>query len=110
LERFVSGIFQTGVQEEFSDLFWDCRLTDCADAHRDFIVERILSRGSWDQIRLLREWLGDQVILEVLEQRRGRTLSRAQLRLWEVLLDLPAEKVSAWMAEEHRVIWDGRLG
>ena len=107
----MSGVAQIGLRAEFSDLFWDCRLTDLsAEAHQDFIVERILSRGSWDQIRLLRAWLGDDVIQDVLEQHRGRTLSRAQLRLWEVLLDLPAERVNTWIAEERRQVWDGRLG
>lgn len=107
----MSGLTQTRFQAEFGDLFWDCRSIDIsAEAHQDFIVERILSRGSWDQIGHLRAWLGDDVIRDVLERHRGRTLSCAQLRLWEVLLEIPAERVDAWMAEERRQVWDGRSG
>lgn len=90
-------------------LFWDCDPGDLSwEAHHDFIVERILSRGDWDSIQWLRRLIGDERIGEVIRRHRGRNLSPPQIRLWQLILDLPEDEVGAWLSAPSRALWDGR--
>ena len=87
-------------------------LWDVADAswerHRDFLIERVLSQGDWEAWRWIRRRAGDAALRAVLERTRARSLSRAQISLWQVILDLPEELVRAWLTDPSRVIWDRR--
>lgn len=91
-------------------LFWE--YDDGAvswEHHRDFIIERVLARGDWEAVRWVRAQAGDAALREVLSRTRGRSLSRAQLRFWQLVLDLPEEQVSAWLGSKNREIWDRRI-
>ena len=89
--------------------FWDCAPGSVSwDSHRDFIVERVLARGDWDAIRWLRTALGDDALRSVVVRTRGRSLTRPQIRLWQLLLDLPEVDVSSWLSDVSRVTWDRR--
>lgn len=91
-------------------LFWDCDFAMLDwEANRPFIIGRVLASGDWEHIGWLRQTAGDEVIRAYLLQTRGRTLSRRQLRFWELLLDLPPEEVSRWLASSARQVWDRRL-
>ena len=90
-------------------LFWDCefgRLT--LPRYPDFIAGRVLSSGGWDQIRWLRQAIGDDGIRDYLRRTRGRALDRRRIRFWEVVLRLPHEEVSDWLAAPGRQVWDQR--
>lgn len=90
-------------------LFWDCDPGELSwEAHLDFIVERMLSRGDWDSIQWLRRLIGDERIGEVIRRHGGRTLTPQQIRLWQLILDLPEEEVAKWLAAPSRALWDGR--
>ena len=92
-----------------SQLFWEYEAGAVSwDAHRDFIVERVLARGDWDALRWIRARAGDEVLRDILTGTRGRSLSRAQLRFWQLLLDLPEEQVTAWLGTKSREIWHRR--
>lgn len=78
------------------------------EEHRGFLVDRILSEGDWETIRWLRRAAGDAALRERIVSTKGRRLSPRQLRLWQVLLDLPEEEVTAWLRDPRRSIWDGR--
>ena len=94
--------------EELHALFWDCdvaALDECRD--RDFVIGRILASGTWDAIGWARRACGDPAIRDWIVRHRGRTLSSPQVRLWEVLLDLPAADVAGWLASPERRAWEG---
>ncbi len=74
----------------------------------DFVVGRILSAGDWDALLWLRREAGDASIRDYLSRTRGRGLTPQQLRLWQVLLDLPEPVVTAWLHGDARRLWDGR--
>jgi len=74
----------------------------------DFLVERILTDGSWEAIQWARARVGDARIRELLLRTRGRRLSPPQLRLWQVILDLPEGVVGEWIRAPGREVWDRR--
>ncbi len=78
------------------------------DAHRAFLIDRILSDGPWSSICWLRRTLGDRDLAAHIVDTRGRRLSPRQLRFWQVILDLPEADVTTWLADPARAIWDGR--
>ena len=90
-------------------LFWDQDF-DALDwrEHRDFIIRRVLVAGSWDAIVWLRSQLSDDELRTWIERHDGRPLSPQQLRFWQVILDLPAESVDAWLQSHERTIWKER--
>ena len=79
------------------------------DAHRSFLIGRILSAGPLESIRWARQTYGDDVIREWIVVHEGRQLSSPQIRLLETLIGLPAEAVAAWLAVPERRIWEGRV-
>lgn len=97
------------LMEWLRPLLWDCDpATVTWEHHRDFLVRRVLARGSWEQVRRLRRLAGDDVLREVLQRARGRFLERRQLRFWEIVLDLPRATIEEWLGDDRRRIWDGR--
>jgi hypothetical protein len=90
-------------------LLHDCDPTTVRwEEHRGFLVDRILGEGDWETIRWLRRTAGDAVIREWILETKGRRLEPRQLRLWQLLLDLPEEEVTAWLRDPRRAVWDGR--
>ena len=96
---------------EVRTLFWEHgdRPLSLENDH-DLVLGRVLSAGSWEAIRWLRAQVGEPVLREYLSQTRGRMLSPRQLRLWQVLLDLPEQAVSQWIEGAARQVWDRRAG
>ncbi len=87
------------IPKSLRELFWDCRFASLRwDKHRDFIVTRVLAEGTWQQVRWLRSRLNDNELKEWLIGRRGRGLSRQQLRFWQLVLGLPHRQVTGWLA------------
>ncbi|MFM9024936.1 MAG: DUF6922 domain-containing protein [Planctomycetaceae bacterium] len=87
--------------------FWDCDFATLDPARdRDFIIGRILSAGPWDAIAWLRDAYGDATVRDWILRHRGRLLSSAQIRLWELLLDLPEADVTTWLKDPARRMWE----
>jgi hypothetical protein len=90
--------------------FWD---TDFAglrwDRDRDFIMVRLLSAGTWRALSWLRRYAGDGAIKTWIQTHCGAGLSPQQLAYWAAVLDLPARRIDAWLADPHRRIWDERV-
>jgi len=78
------------------------------EKHREFLIDRILAEGGWDLVRWLRRTAGDEALRARIVATHGRRLSPRQLRLWQVLLDLPHTQVTDWLADPARAIWDRR--
>lgn len=79
------------------------------DRHEDFIVGRFLREGGWEAMMWLRRDVGDDRIRLWLERHRGRGLAPRRLRFWERVLDLPSDRVDAWVAEARAGTWGERL-
>ena len=95
--------------EMLRPLFWDSDFDQVLwRDHRDYLIGRILSAGTWDAICWLRARLGDGAFRQWIEQRQGRGLSSRQLRFWQLILDLPCELVDRWLESQGRRIWEGR--
>lgn len=93
--------------EHLRTVFWDCDF-DALDVGRDadFVIGRVLVSGTWDAIRWLRRQVGDAAIRDHIVRHRGRALSSEQLRLWEILVGLPHDAVTEWLAAPERRLWE----
>ena len=92
--------------ESLRRLFWDQDFDRLSwPEHRDAITARVLAEGGLDAIG----WLRERVDLrEWIVHRCGRGLSGPQLRYWQIVLDLPALEVDAWLADPARAVWEER--
>ncbi len=93
------------------DLLWDVAPGEVRlPRHRDFLIGRILTRGTWAALEWLRRELTDAAIAEYLQRTRGRFLSPRQLRFWELVLGLDDDAVSGWIADRPggSKLWDRR--
>jgi uncharacterized protein DUF6922 len=95
--------------ESVTSLLWD---TDPGavtwEAHRDFLVGRVLAHGDWNALCWLRKAAGDEAIRAWVVATRGRRLAREQIRFWQLLLDLPEPLVQGWLDLPERRVWDER--
>jgi hypothetical protein len=92
-----------------TSLFWEYDVAELDwDEHRDFVIERVLSHGTWDQICWLREFVSDAQIRRIVEHTRGRNLSAKQLRFWQLVLEVPSGAVDEWLSSQRRQVWDRR--
>lgn len=96
--------------ETLRDLFWDHDFGQLDwRIHRDFVIGRVLEAGSWEAIRWLRSVVDDTGLRDWIERREGRSLSAKQLRFWQLILEIPSERVDQWLSCPGRRIWEGRL-
>lgn len=90
-------------------VLWDTDPTAVSlETHRASLIGRVLAHGEWEAIRWLRRNAGDEAIRAWIVTTRGRRLSRAQIRFWQLLLELPEELVQGWLGLPERRIWDER--
>lgn len=98
------------IPEHLHDLFWEYDISDLDwDQYGDFVIRRVLSHGSWEQISWVRDEFGDPEIGRVIMDNEGRSLSPRQLRFWQLILDLPEADVECWLRDCRRQIWDRRV-
>lgn len=98
LPKFLKPLFW---EYEFSKLGWP--------KDRETVILKILEHGDRNAILWLRQTEGDEGLREWITVREGRGLSPRTLRFWEVLLDLPHRKVTAWVKREQAGPWEQRL-
>jgi hypothetical protein len=66
--------------------------------HRGVIIERVLERGSWDQVRWLFVTYGEAEVAEWVRQHGFRLLSKRSFALWRLAL-----RVSDYVAPEWAI-------
>ena len=94
------------MNESLRLLFWDVDFEALSwEAHRDFIIQRVLERGNLDHLRWLRQTLGDKELADWILARQGRGLSPRQLAFWQIVLDLPMAQVNRWIEHAGQTIW-----
>jgi hypothetical protein len=90
-------------------LLWDYETSALdLDRHQSAVIARVLSRGDWRSVCWLRTRYGDAPVREWLLSKRGRSLDRRSVRLWQLVFDLPAAEVESWLAAPERAVWDRR--
>lgn len=90
-------------------LFWDYPGQSLSlDTDRDLVVERILSAGTWEQVKWLRRQVGDAWLADWITGRQGRGLDARRLRFWQVVLRIDKKQVDAWLARPEQRIWNDR--
>lgn len=96
--------------EVLRPLFWDVDFNSLSwEKHQDFIVQRVLQSGSWEDVCWLRRSRGDEWLRGWLLRRKGAQLDARRLRFWQVVLNLPARSVERWLSLAHDDLWAKRL-
>lgn len=81
------------IPAELAWLFWDVdpAMLDL-DQHRDYIVERIMARGTWEAMRWLIRNVERPVLADFL-RRKGHRLAPRERAFWSLIADVPYEPV-----------------
>lgn len=66
--------------------------------HRGVIIERVLERGSWEQIRWLFATYGEAEVAGWVRKHGFRLLSRRSFALWRLALDIETYEAPDWAA------------
>ena len=69
------------------------------DRHRGVIIERILERGSWEQVRWLFSTYGEADVAEWVRQHGFRLLTSRSFALWKLTLNVTDYVAPAWAVE-----------
>jgi len=89
------------IPESVGRLLWEYDLGAEApeEAWRSAVIERVMLRGGWDQMR----WLAmafDRPILRAFLERRGcRALPPRELRFWATVAEVPTPVADRWVTE-----------
>lgn len=78
--------------------------------HADFVMGRIMERGTWKAMRwLLKAYSKDQ-LTAFLERRGRRTLPPRELNYWAFVAGISREKREDWVREsrERNTVWSAR--
>ena len=65
--------------------------------YQGVIIERILDRGSWDQIRWLFKTYGETLVADWVRKHGFRLLSKRSFALWRLSLGIEDYTVPAWV-------------
>jgi hypothetical protein len=66
------------------------------ESHRSVIIERLLERGSWDQVRWLFNAYGKETVAEWVRKHGFRLLSKRSFALWKLTLDIGDFEAPEW--------------
>jgi hypothetical protein len=77
------------IPAELAWLFWDVDPTTIdLDRHRDYVIERVMTRGNWLAMRWLIEHV-DKVRLAEFLRSRGNRLSPRDRAFWCLIAEVP---------------------
>lgn len=73
----------------------------------DVIIERVMERGRWSDMRWLLQAAGRARLKVFLEQRGSRALPPRELRFWSWIAGIPEPKASEWvrLAKQRESSW-----
>lgn len=103
------GTSANDLTPELRRLFWEYDF-DALSWERDghFIIKRILTHGGLRDWLWLRGRVGDAALREWILGNNGAGMDKRRLRYWELILDLPGDEVSRWVAAQASSIWGTR--
>lgn len=64
--------------------------------HRGVIIERILERGSWEQVRWLFAVYGETAVTRWVQKHGFRLLTKRSFALWQLALDIETYEAPDW--------------
>ena len=71
--------------------------------HQGVIIERILERGSWEQVRWLFSTYGVQQVSVWVRSHGFRLLSRRSFAFWRLVLGIPDFQAPDWIREARKM-------
>lgn len=76
------------------------------ESHAAVIIERILERGSWAQLRWLFNYYGESRVADWLRQHGFRSLSQRSFSLWRLALGVTDYVAPEWAVKAKEMsIW-----
>jgi len=92
-----------GLPEDSAWLFPEYRFENIQlDSHSAVIIERILERGSWEQVRWLFATYGEAEVAEWVRKHGFRLLSKRSFALWRLTLDVEDYFAPDWAREAKK--------
>ncbi len=77
-----------------------------SEHHAAMIIERVLERGTWDEVRWLFTCYGERRVAEWVQRHGFRLLSKRSFALWRLVLDISDYVAPAWAVEAKAMdIW-----
>ncbi len=76
-----------------------------AETHAGVIIERILERGTWAELRWLFDCYGEQRIADWVRRRGFRLLSPRSFALWRLVLGVSEYVAPNWAVEAKAMGW-----
>lgn len=73
--------------------------------HASVIIERILDRGSWEEVNWLFEHYGEQRLAEWVRRYGFRALSKRSFALWRLVLNVDDYEAPEWAKEAKAMFW-----
>lgn len=65
-------------------------------SHQGVIIERVLERGSWEQLRWLFATYGEKVVAQWVSRHGFRLLSKRSFALWRLVLNVESFTAPEW--------------
>jgi hypothetical protein len=76
------------------------------ELHKGVIIERILERGTWEQLRWLFATYGEAGVAAWVQQHGFRLLSKRSFALWRLVLDVTDYEAPEWaVAAKEMEVW-----
>lgn len=76
------------------------------DTHRGVIIERILEKGSWEQLRWLFSTYSEETVAEWVRAHGFRLLSKRSFSLWRLTLGIEDFQAPDWaIAAKEMAPW-----
>jgi hypothetical protein len=66
------------------------------ESHQNIIIERILEKGSWEQVRWLFNVYGKDAVTQWVRKHGFRLLSKRSFALWKLTLDIRDFEAPEW--------------
>lgn len=87
-------------------LFWDVRVEDVdLQKHRAYVIERIATRGRWDEFRAMLQFYGRETVKEVLLH--ARYLDCRTLAYCSLIFDVPITEFRCYkLAQSNPEHWN----
>ena len=73
------------------------------ERHSGVIIERLLERGSWDQVRWLFDTCGEDRVADWVRRHGFRLLSKRSFALWRLALGIEEYVAPEWARETRRM-------
>ena len=67
--------------------------------HEGVIIERVLEKGNWEQVRWLFSTYGEKKIADWVQNHGFRLLSKRSFALWALVLDINQIEEKEWIIE-----------